>query len=77
VVPRLWPFLCHSTSSVRRATLQTLRTLTAQHSCGSGISWTAALLQDALRHIFQRVIVEPVPEIQDLAEQVVNCPVSG
>jgi hypothetical protein len=36
------------------------------------MSWTAALLQDALRHIFQRVIVEPHPEIQDLAEQVVH-----
>lgn len=70
VVPRVWPFLCHSTSSVRRATLQTLRTLTAQRSVGNGMSWTAAVLQDALRHIFQRVIVEPTPEIQDLAEQV-------
>jgi hypothetical protein len=72
VVPRLWPFLCHSTSSVRRATLQTLRTLTTQRSVGNGMSWTAAVLQDALRHIFQRVIVEPIPEIQDLAEQVVH-----
>lgn len=71
-MPRLWPFLCHSTSSVRRATLQTLRTLTAQPGVGNGMSWTAALLQDALRHIFQRVIVEPLPEIQDLAEQVVH-----
>ena len=74
VVPRLWPFLCHSTSSVRRATLQTLRTLTTQRNVGNGMSWTAAVLQDALRHIFQRVIVEPIPEIQDLAEQVMhNC----
>ncbi|KDR13008.1 TATA-binding protein-associated factor 172 [Zootermopsis nevadensis] len=70
VVPRLWPFLCHSTSSVRRATLQTLCTLTAQPVSSNGVSWTAALLQDALRHIFQRVIVEPLTEIQDLAEQV-------
>ena len=72
VVPRLWPFLCHSTSSVRRATLQTLRTLTAQRNVGNGVSWTAAVLQDALRHIFQRVIVEAIPEIQDLAEQVMR-----
>ncbi|XP_049869451.1 TATA-binding protein-associated factor 172 isoform X2 [Pectinophora gossypiella] len=28
VLPRLWPYLDHSTSSVRKATLQTLRTLT-------------------------------------------------
>jgi hypothetical protein len=55
--------------------LQTLRTLTAQHGVGDGMSWTADVLQDALRHIFQRVIVESVPEIQDLAEQVMKCPV--
>ncbi|KAG7302725.1 hypothetical protein JYU34_012678 [Plutella xylostella] len=28
VLPRMWPYLDHSTSSVRKATLQTLRTLT-------------------------------------------------
>lgn len=28
VLPRLWPYVDHSTSSVRKATLQTLRTLT-------------------------------------------------
>lgn len=28
VLPRLWPYLDHNTSSVRKATLQTLRTLT-------------------------------------------------
>ncbi|XP_049802115.1 TATA-binding protein-associated factor 172 [Schistocerca nitens] len=71
VVPRLWPFLSHSTSSVRRATLQTLRTLTSVSlHCDNGLQWTSGLLQDALRHIFQRVLVEPVAEIQDLAEQV-------
>nr|CAD7262320.1 unnamed protein product [Timema shepardi] len=74
VVPRLWPFLSHSTSSVRRATLQTLHTLTNQESAAGkrdcGDQWTPPLLQDALRHIFQRTLVEPLTEIQDLAEKV-------
>lgn len=70
VVPRLWPFLSHSTSSVRRATLQTLRTLTGMSLQDKNLQWTASLLQDALRHIFQRALVEPIPEIQDLCEQV-------
>nr|CAD7574777.1 unnamed protein product [Timema californicum] len=73
VVPRLWPFLSHSTSSVRRATLQTLHTLTNQESAAGkrdcGDQWTPPLLQDALRHIFQRTLVEPLTEIQDLAEK--------
>ncbi|PSN34064.1 TATA-binding protein-associated factor 172, partial [Blattella germanica] len=69
-LPNIYEVLTHNTSSVRRATLQTLRTLTAQRNVTNGISWTAALLQEALRHIFQRVIVESVPEIQELSEQV-------
>lgn len=66
VVPRLWPFLSHNTSSVRRATLQTLFTLTGSQS----IEWTQDVLQSALRHVFQLILLEPVKEIQLLAEKV-------
>lgn len=65
---RLWPFLSHSTSSVRRATLQTLVTLTAQ--CDRVLTWGSDLLTEALRHVFQRALVEPVHETQLLVEQV-------
>lgn len=68
VVPKLWPFLSHSTSSVRKATLQTLGTLTD----GNTLQWEAQLLQDALRHVYQRVLVEPLCEVRQLAEQVWN-----
>lgn len=68
MVPRLWPFLSHSTSSVRRATLQTLFTLTGSQS----IEWTPELLQSALRHVFQLVLLEPVRDIQLLAEKVMG-----
>lgn len=77
VVPRLWPYLCHSTSSVRRATLQTLRTLTqVQSNIGEAINanlhWNAELLQDALRHVFQRVLVEHISDVQEIVEEVWN-----
>lgn len=123
LVPRLWPFLSHCTSSVRRSTLQTLRTLTdskltaqSEPSTPTGSNgmngkatsvivstaealakaatetntilqvdpsenlvlnfgvqdWPPALLQEALRHIFQRVLVEHVEDIQCLAEEVWN-----
>ncbi|KAI4456700.1 tata-binding protein-associated factor [Holotrichia oblita] len=68
VVPKLWPFLSHSTSSVRKATLQTLGTLTD----GNTLQWEAQLLQDALRHVYQRVLVEPLCEVRRLAELVWN-----
>lgn len=69
VVPRLWPFLSHSTSSVRKATLQTLGTLTVPQNRGN-LVWEAQLLQDAMRHIFQRVLVEPLDEVRAVVEKV-------
>lgn len=93
VLPRLWPYLDHSTSSVRKATLQTLRTLTrplvTSHAKNNGqtdnngntdvntnvdeeqcLAWTPELLQEAMRHIYQRVLFEHVHEIQEIAVQV-------
>ncbi|XP_043653491.1 TATA-binding protein-associated factor 172 [Drosophila teissieri] len=92
LVPRLWPFLSHSTSSVRRSTLKTLMTLTSADRVKSepkdenqveeeadkekmklnfGVSdWKWQLLQQALRHIYQRILVEPQADIQALARQV-------
>lgn len=109
LIPRLWPFLSHTTSSVRKSTLQTLKTLTHNSNSSNGSNshtnvddkniiftqqsaddfdkivnvdaknlslnfgvkeWPPSLLQDSLRHIYQRVLVEHVPEIQTLAEEV-------
>ncbi|XP_037813785.1 TATA-binding protein-associated factor 172 [Lucilia sericata] len=110
LIPRLWPFLSHSTSSVRKSTLVTLDTLTrnatvkekniAANVCGSEgnntavaavsskcgenfsfdsknlrlnfgvIDWQWKLLQEALRHVFQRILVEPHEEIQQMARDV-------
>ncbi|KAH0951944.1 hypothetical protein HN011_003883 [Eciton burchellii] len=76
VLPRLWPFLSHSSSNVRKATLQTLQTLTGDDNDqnenkkerwgeGGGL-----VLQEALRHVFQCVLVEHITVIQDVAERV-------
>lgn len=112
LIPRLWPFLSHTTSSVRKSTLQTLKTLTQCNttetmngsnettttgsdnkmvlseqsandfnkivnvdaknlSLNFGVKeWPSALLQESLRHIYQRVLVEHVSEIQLIAEEV-------
>lgn len=99
LVPRLWPFLSHSSSSVRRSTLLTLRTLTQVVSVDKSLmageetaksggedlkqdgkeatelilnigvrNWDWGLLQEALRHIYQRVLIEHVEDVQALAE---------
>ncbi|XP_015108385.1 TATA-binding protein-associated factor 172 [Diachasma alloeum] len=76
VLPRLWPFLSHSSSSVRKATLQTLQTLTgedADHFENRKERWGeegGIVLQEALRHVFQRVLIEHVAAIQEVAENV-------
>lgn len=88
LIPRLWPFLSHPTSSVRRSTLQTLKKLTDESdysACASsnppkdestlhlnfGVRyWPSNLVQEALRHIYQRILVEHVEDIQCLVEDV-------
>lgn len=107
LIPRLWPFLSHTTSSVRRSTLQTLKTLTQNASPsiqpevskpernGNSINlevnslpsimktnstnlslnfgvkdWPSDLLQEALRHVYQRVLVEHINDIQLIVEDV-------
>ncbi|XP_011210299.2 TATA-binding protein-associated factor 172 [Bactrocera dorsalis] len=124
LIPRLWPFLSHSTSSVRKSTLLTLQTLTASNlskekleattivvpttssasiNNGNGvimsnkgsssaetttiainfdskklnlnlgvIDWQWKLLQDALRFIYERILVEHQPDIQEMSCKVWN-----
>ncbi|XP_071378280.1 TATA-binding protein-associated factor 172 isoform X1 [Centroberyx affinis] len=69
LVPRVWPFLRHTISSVRRAALETLFTLLskADQSCAL---WLNPILQDMLRHIFQSCILESNQEILDLIQKV-------
>ncbi|XP_047459924.1 TATA-binding protein-associated factor 172 [Mugil cephalus] len=69
LVPRVWPFLRHTISSVRRAALETLFTLLskADQSCAV---WINPILQDMLRHIFQSCILESSEEILELIQKV-------
>ncbi|XP_025098082.1 TATA-binding protein-associated factor 172-like isoform X2 [Pomacea canaliculata] len=70
LVPRLWPFLRHNISTVRRATLQTMLTLLTQNPSQGKSEWIAPILQDTLRHVYQRSLLEPQPELLQLVEQV-------
>ncbi|OXU18742.1 hypothetical protein TSAR_003060 [Trichomalopsis sarcophagae] len=76
ILPRLWPFLNHSSSSVRKATLQTLETLTgdvSESSASPRERWgenVGMVLQEALRNVFQRVLIEHIANIQEVAERV-------
>lgn len=57
LIPRLWPFLSHSLSSVRKSVLDSLMILCEK----SSDAWlTTTLLSDALRLLFQRSLIENV-----------------
>lgn len=73
LVPRLWPFLRHSIASVRHSALQTFHTLlTLPEDQQSVQPWLPFILQDALRHIFQRSLLEEKPNITKILEKVWN-----
>ncbi|XP_060070663.1 TATA-binding protein-associated factor 172-like isoform X2 [Ylistrum balloti] len=59
LVPRLWPFLRHNIASVRKSALQTFSTLldieSVQHPTNA---WLPLILQDVLRHLIQRSLLE-------------------
>uniref|UniRef100_A0A7M4FCU0 B-TFIID TATA-box binding protein associated factor 1 n=1 Tax=Crocodylus porosus TaxID=8502 RepID=A0A7M4FCU0_CROPO len=69
LVPRVWPFLHHTISSVRKAALETLFTLLSTQDQSSS-TWLTPILQDMLRHIFQFCILESNQEILDLIHKV-------
>ncbi|XP_055469787.1 TATA-binding protein-associated factor 172 isoform X2 [Psammomys obesus] len=69
LVPRVWPFLHHTISSVRRAALETLFTLLSTQDQNSS-SWLIPILSDMLRHIFQFCVLESSQEILDLIHKV-------
>ncbi|XP_041362673.1 TATA-binding protein-associated factor 172-like isoform X2 [Gigantopelta aegis] len=71
LIPRLWPFLRHNIKSVRKAALETFYTLLSAEGQQNALqSWLPAVLQDALRHIYQRSLLEHSPELLDLVEKV-------
>ncbi|KAM4703865.1 TATA-binding protein-associated factor 172 [Rhinophrynus dorsalis] len=69
LVPRVWPFLRHTISSVRKAALETLCTLLSTQDQNCSV-WLTPILQDMLRHIFQICILESNQEILDLIHKV-------
>ncbi|KAL5274579.1 hypothetical protein ACFFRR_000969 [Megaselia abdita] len=82
LLPRIWPFLAHNSKGVRRSTLTTIHALTVKKKPVSdnvnngectnfqinlGVSqWSPNLVQDALRHIYQRILIESNEDIQNL-----------
>ncbi|KPM11156.1 TATA-binding protein-associated factor 172-like protein [Sarcoptes scabiei] len=67
LIPRLWPFLSHSLSSVRKSVLESLLILSEK----SQNTWNSTeLLSDALRLVYQRSLIENQTMILELLTKV-------
>ncbi|XP_043210370.1 TATA-binding protein-associated factor 172-like, partial [Amphibalanus amphitrite] len=70
VVPRLWPFLGHPSSNVRRSAVKTLSQLVGTQDLDA---WSPQLIEAALRFTFQRAVVESHDDIVDLLVKTWTC----
>ncbi|XP_012935979.1 TATA-binding protein-associated factor 172 [Aplysia californica] len=70
LTPRLWPFLRHNIMSVRKAALETLLTLLNLHDMDTTSKWLFPICQDAVRHIYQRGLLEEKAELLPLIVRV-------
>ncbi|RWS27685.1 TATA-binding protein-associated factor 172-like protein [Leptotrombidium deliense] len=74
LIPRLWPFLGHHLSSVRKSVLEAFLALTS----GDLVSFfDNKLLSDSLRLLYQRCLIEPKADILKLLYSVWNQMVSS
>ncbi|XP_062180641.1 TATA-binding protein-associated factor BTAF1-like [Phragmites australis] len=84
LTPRLWPFMRHSITSVRRSAIRTLERLlevgNSRSSAGVTPSkfWTTSILGDALQVVFQNLLLESNDEILQSSERawklLLQCP---
>lgn len=84
LAPRLWPFMRHSISSVRHAAIRTLERLLEAGSKGNSLTgridsfWPIPILGNALRIVFQNLLLESNEAIIQCSEQVwrllLQCP---
>ncbi|PKA51093.1 putative chromatin-remodeling complex ATPase chain [Apostasia shenzhenica] len=84
LTPRLWPFMRHSITSVRHSAIRTLERLlevgyqrSSSDSLNNGF-WPTAILGDALRIVFQNMLLESNDDILHCSERVwrllLQCP---
>ncbi|KAH9489880.1 btaf1 RNA polymerase II, B-TFIID transcription factor-associated, 170kDa [Bulinus truncatus] len=70
LTPRLWPFLRHTIMSVRKAALETFHTILGMKTEDITCQWLIPIYQDAVRHIYQRSLLEEKAELLPLIVKV-------
>lgn len=63
LVPRLWPFLRHSSRTVRRAAIGLLETLMTAFDKDELIVWVTPILSDLVSRLFRNILLETEKDI--------------
>lgn len=72
LLPRLWPFLEHSSEKIRASVLQTVNTLVSTVAVPfTESSQGASLLEDLLKRLFQRAVLEERPVVHSYIREVI------
>lgn len=72
-VPRLWPFFTHNISSVRLSAMKTMKVLL---QVSKDTEWSVHRLPEQMQQVFQRIMLEHVEEIRNIACEVWNLTVN-
>lgn len=70
LVPRLWPFLRHSSKTVRRAAIELLETLTKSFDDDEMLTWIMPLFPDMVSRLFRNIILESETDTLDTSRRV-------
>lgn len=70
LVPRLWPFLRHSSKSVRSASINLFHTLVSSSSDEDLKQWLSPICGEALRRLFRNILLETDEESLDISRKV-------
>lgn len=72
LLPRLWPFLDHSSERIRSTVLQTVQTLIDSTSNFDGDRCRDDVLSDLMKRLYQRVILEDKSSVHENLFAVTN-----
>lgn len=70
LVPRLWPFLRHSSKGVRRAAVNLLHTLTESFNNENLLQWARPLCSEIFSRLFRNILLETEEDILETSHRV-------
>lgn len=70
LVPRLWPFMRHSSKAVRRSAIKLLQTLTGSFASDEFIRWVQPLYADLFSRLFRNILLETETDVLGMTQEI-------